>query len=201
MKTVSLSGSPRENVGKKDAKKNRMEGKVPCVIYGGKEQVHFSMDEKNFKRILFTTDVYIIEFDIDGKKFRTTLQDIQYHPVTDKVLHADFLEVTQDIPVKLAIPLTITGSAPGVIKGGKLVQKMRKLKVKGLIDSIPDSFPIDISKLDIGQSIKIRDLSFENIQILESPSEVVVVVKTTRAAAAGTGAEEESAGEEAEKSE
>ncbi|MBU2650487.1 MAG: 50S ribosomal protein L25/general stress protein Ctc [Bacteroidetes bacterium] len=201
MKTVSLSGSPRENVGKKDAKKNRMEGKVPCVIYGGKEQVHFSMDEKNFKKILFTTDVYIIEFDIAGKKFRTILQDIQYHPVTDKVLHADFLEVTQDNPVKLAIPVKITGSAPGVIKGGKLIQKMRKLKVKGLIDSIPESFPIDVSSLDIGQSVKIRDLSFENIQILESPSAVVAVVKTTRAAAAGTGAEEEAEGEEAEKSE
>ncbi len=180
MKTVSMSGSPRENVGKKDAKKQRREGNVPCVLYGGKEQVHFIMDERNFTKILFTPDVFIINLDLDGKSFQAILQDIQYHPVTDKVLHADFLELAEGKPVRIAIPVMLTGSASGIIKGGRLVHKMRKINIKGLIEALPDNVVIDISKLEIGDTIKIKDLTLGKVEMLDLPSEMVVGVRTTR---------------------
>ncbi len=196
MKTVSMSGSLRENVGKKDAKKHRREGNVPCVIYGGKEQVHFYVDERSFANILFTTEVFIINIDLDGKTYQTLLQDVQYHPVTDKVLHADFLELTEGKHVKLAIPVRLEGSASGVIKGGRLVHKMRKIHVKGPIDDIPEEVVIDISKLELGDTIKVKDLGIGNLEHLDIPSEMVVGVRTTRVVVEEE--EEEEEGEEGE---
>jgi large subunit ribosomal protein L25 len=111
MKTVSLSGSPRENVGKKDAKALRKQGLVPCVIYGGKEQIHFSLDERLFQNIVFTPEACFVEVELAGKKHYTILQDVQYHPVSDKILHADFLEMTEGKPVKLNIPLRLEGTS------------------------------------------------------------------------------------------
>ncbi len=191
MKTVSLSGSLRENVGKEDARKNRRKGNVPCVIYGGKEQIHFQMDERQFKDIIFTAEVFIIDIDIDGKPYKTILQDIQYHPVTDRILHADFLEVVPGKPVKIGIPVKLKGTAPGIIKGGKLFKKLRKLFVKGLIEDLPEFFEIDISSLDIGDSVVIRDLSYDKLELLNAHSEVVVSVRTTRVASTEEEEEEE----------
>ena len=191
-----MSGSPRENVGKKDAKKHRKEGNVPCVIYGGKEQIHFTLDERSFAKFLFTPEVYLINIELDGKTYSTILQDIQYHPVTDKILHADFLELLDGKPVKLAIPVRLTGSATGVIKGGRLVHKARKLLVKGLVDDIPDEVVIDISKLEIGDSIKVNDLTIDGVELLDIPTEMVVGVRTTRIVV-----EEEEEEEEAEEGE
>merc|ERR1711991_623833 len=151
----SLSGSPRENVGKKDAKKNRKLGKVPCVLYGGKEQTHFIAEEKDFKNIIFTPEVFIINLNIDGKEVQAVLQDIQYHPVTDRILHVDFLEVIPGKPVTVAIPVAIEGNAPGVMKGGKLRIKIRKMGVSALAENLPDQIVIDISKLDIGNGVKV----------------------------------------------
>ncbi|MEA3480115.1 MAG: 50S ribosomal protein L25/general stress protein Ctc [Bacteroidota bacterium] len=196
METVSMSGSLRENVGKKDAKKQRKEGNVPCVLYGGKEQVHFTMDERNFTKILFTPNVFIINLDLDGKPFQTVLQDIQYHPVTDKVLHADFLELAESKPVRIAIPVRLTGSASGIIKGGRLVHKMRKINIKALIDNLPDEVVIDISKLEIGDTIKIKDLTLGKVEMLDLPSEMVVGVRTTRVVVEEEEEEEEEEGEE-----
>jgi large subunit ribosomal protein L25 len=196
MKTVSMSGSPRENVGKKDAKKHRREGNVPCVIYGGKEQIHFTVDERNFTNFLFTPEVFIINIELDGTTYSTILQDIQYHPVTDKVLHADFLELVEGKPVKLAIPVRLTGSAAGVIKGGRLVHKARKLSVRGLVEDFPDEVVIDISKLEIGDTIKVKDLRIDNIELLDIPTEMVVGVRTTRVVVEEE--EEEEEGEEGE---
>ena len=120
MKTVSLSGSLRENVGKKDTKALRKAEMVPCVMYGaGEEQVHFATPAKNFSKILFTPETYIIDFDVNGKNYKTILQDIQYHPVTDQVLHADFLIVKEDKPVTVVLPIALEGSAAGVMRGGK----------------------------------------------------------------------------------
>ena len=195
MKSVSLSGSLRENVGKEDAKKSRKEGNVPCVIYGGKEQVHFQMDERQFKDIVFTAEVFIIDIEINGKTYKTILQDIQYHPVTDRILHADFLEVVPEKPVKIGIPVKLKGTAPGIIKGGKLFKNMRKLLVKGLVEDLPEFFEIDISSLEINDSVVIRDLSFDKLELLDVPSEVVVAVRTTRVAAADEVEEEEEEGE------
>jgi large subunit ribosomal protein L25 len=191
MKTVSMSGALRAHVGKKDAKSHRKEGKVPCVIYGGKEQIHFTTEEKAFTKILFTPEVYLIHLDIDGKKHHVVLQDIQYHPVTDKVLHADFLEVVPNKPIKTAIPVQIEGNAPGVIQGGRLFKKIRKLKVQGVADKLPDYIVINIDKLNLGDSIKVKDLKMDNITFLDFPNSQIVAVKAGRGAGMGEEPEEE----------
>ncbi len=191
MKTVSLSGTPRAYVGKKDAKKLRREGKVPCVIYGGKEQKHFYLDQKDFKKIIFTPEVFIIKIDLEGTVYETILQDIQYHPVSDFVLHADFLELVPGRAVTLAIPVELQGTAPGVVKGGKLNLKLRKLRMKGLVENMPEHVVLDISKLDIGKSIKVKDIEIEKVQLLEPANAVVVGVKAARGLSAAELAEEE----------
>ncbi len=182
MKTVSLSGSLRENVGKKDAKKMRREEKVPCVIYGGKEQVHFVLPEKDFKKILFTPEAFNILITIDGKEYSTILQEVQYHPVSDRVMHADFMEIIAGKPITVSIPVQYEGTAPGIIKGGRLTTAMRKMRLKGLLENIPEVITLDISKLDIGNSIKVRDIHPENLQLLDIQGAVVVSVKTARGA-------------------
>lgn len=197
MKTVSLSGTPRAYVGKKDAKKQRREGKIPCVMYGGEKQIHFTIEENKFNKIIFTPDVYAIKLNLDGKEFDAILQDIQYHPVQDHVLHADFLEVIPGKPVKVAIPIKTVGNAPGVIAGGVLFLKMKKLLLEGLLENIPEIIEVDISKLKIGDSILVKDLSIENINILSIANEAVATVKTARAAMMSVPEEdEEEEGEE-----
>jgi len=180
MKSVSLSGSLRENVGKKDAKKQRKEGKVPCVVYGGKEQIHFTIEELAFGSIIFTPEVYIVNLNIDGKEVRAILQEVQYHPVTDKPLHADFLQVFDDKVLSVAIPTKLVGDSIGVMKGGKLIHKMHRVVVKGLINDIPDAIEVDITKLDIGKSIKIRDLSIDKLVLTDPVNSVIVRTKTAR---------------------
>jgi large subunit ribosomal protein L25 len=191
MKTVSLSGSLRENVGKKDAKKHRKEGNVPCVLYGGKEQVHFIVNDFEFGKLIFTPEVNLVNLDIEGKTTLAILQDVQYHPVTDKVLHADFLVVNDDKPITVGLPIKTTGVSPGVLAGGKLVKKMRKLVVKGLVADVPEIITIDISKMGIPSSIKVKDISIDGLSLLDVPSAVVLSVKAARGAAAEGGAEEE----------
>lgn len=193
MKTVSLSGSPRGNVGKKDAKQARKEGKVPCVVYGGQEQVHFYLEETDFKTILFTPDTYRIKLNVEQKEHDVILQDIQYHPVTDSVLHADFFEISADKPLKVSIPVELTGTSKGVLRGGKLVMKFRKLLVKGLIGNIPDKIVVNITKLDIGASIKISDVKVENVELLDPRNAMVVTVRTARVVAAADEEDEEGA--------
>ena len=183
MKTVSMSGALRAHVGKKDAKKHRKEGKVPCVLYGGKEQIHFTIEEKAFAKIIFTPEIYILKLNLDGKEYDAILQDIQYHPVSDKILHADFLELLPGKPFIIGIPVILKGTAPGVIDGGKLHKKLRKLTVKGLADDIPEDITIDIGKMEIGDSVQIKDLKIDNLDLLDIPNSVVVSVKTSRIAA------------------
>ncbi|MBE0661549.1 MAG: 50S ribosomal protein L25/general stress protein Ctc [Bacteroidales bacterium] len=199
MKTVSMSGSLRGNVGKKDAKKARKDGMVPCVLYGGKEQVHFTMTEKAFKPILFTPDAFLINLEVDGKKYDVILQDVQYHPVTDSVLHADFIEIMPGKTIKVSVPVNTVGVSKGVLRGGKLTKKFRKLLVKGLVENIPDSIDVDISKLDIGGSIKVSDVKVKNIDLLDPPSAMVVTVRTARVLALTPEEEEEEAAEAAAK--
>jgi large subunit ribosomal protein L25 len=198
MKTVSLSGSLRENVGKKDAKALRNEGKVPCVLYGGKDQIHFTADAASFKPIIFTPETFLIEIDVDGKKYNTILQDVQYHPLSDKLLHADFLLAPADKPITVYLPVKHKGTSPGVIRGGKLKLKLNKVRVKGLINDLPEYIMVDISKLQIGQSIKVRDLKLENVSFLSPASAVIIDVKMSRGAASED--EEEEEGEEGEAS-
>ncbi len=181
MKTVSISGSLRGNVGKKDAKALRKEGKVPCVIYGGKEQVHFATEELSFKKLIFTPDVNLVSIDVDGKTYNASLQDVQYHPTTDQILHVDFLEIIPGKPITISLPVKITGTSPGVLKGGKLVKKLRKLKVSALAENLPDKVEVDISGLDIANAIKVQDLKYDNITFLDVKTSVVVSVAATRA--------------------
>ncbi len=198
MKKVSVSGSPRENVGKKDAKRLRREGFVPCVIYGGKEQIQFYTSEKSFKDIVYTPDACIVEIDISGKKIEAVLQDIQFHPVTDNILHADFLEVFKEKPVKMALPIKVMGDSPGVIAGGKMLVKRRRLDVRALPDKLPAEIDVDISTLDIGDSVVVGDLEIEDVEFVDPDNSVVVIVKSARAAMMAPVEPEEEEGEEEE---
>lgn len=188
MKSVQLSGSLRANVGKVNAKAVREKGNVPCVIYGGKEQIHFEADIRAFKPVIFTPNAHIVEIDLGGKVYKTVLQEAQYHKINDKLIHADFLEIQDGKPVTANIPVVITGQSEGVKKGGKLVLKMRKLKARGIAATLPDSIEIDITKLDIGDSIAVGDITVKDTVLLNAKNVSVVSVTTTRAVAAETNA-------------
>ena len=180
MKSVSVSGSLRKNVGKKDAKEQRKNGLVPCVLYGGEKQLPLLVDEKSFKDLIYTPEVRYVELEIDGQSCKAIIQDAQYHPVTDKLLHVDFLEVVEGKPVIIDIPLHTTGNSPGVMRGGKLAKQVRKLKVKGLLEHIPENITVDISNLDILDTIKVEDIKIDNISIMDNPSTVIVIVLSSR---------------------
>jgi large subunit ribosomal protein L25 len=180
MKSVSLSGSLRENVGKKDAKKNRREFMIPCVLYGGKEQVHFIIDEKALVKAMHTPVVYTFNLNISGKEYSTIIQDVQYHPVTDRMLHVDFLEILPEKQVTIGIPVKIIGTAPGVLRGGRLIKKMRKLLVKALVQDLPDEVVISIDGLEIGDSVKVSDTKMDKVTFLDPASSVIVGVRTAR---------------------
>ena len=190
MKVVSLSGSLRENVGKKDAKALRRAEMVPCVMYGaGQEQIHFATEAKNFKKILFTPECYIINFTINGKTYSTILQEAQYHPVTDAVMHADFLIVNENNPITVVLPIALEGTPAGVMRGGKMKQGIKKIKVSGLIKDLPDYVRINISGLNINEAIKVKDLAIENVTPVTPGYTVIAAVNTAR----GVVAEEEAA--------
>ena len=182
MNSVSLSGSLRENVGKKDAKKLRAHGLVPCVIYGNGREVRFYTDAKSFKTILFTPETYIIDFTIEGQVYRTILQDIQYHPLSDAVMHADFLEVTEEKPITVTLPVRTEGTSPGVMRGGKLKVRIPRLKVKGLIKDLPAFVMVNISELNVNQAIRVKDLTIENVTPLVAPNNIVCDVKAKKSA-------------------
>lgn len=203
MKQVSLSGSLRGNVGKKDARKNRKDGKVPCVIYGGTEQVHFVGEEKAIAKFLFSPEVFIVKIGIGPQAYETIIQDIQFHPVTDRLLHVDFLEINPEKPVTIAIPVHTAGTPKGVLRGGKMDKKMRKLKVRALAKDLPDDITVNIEELEIGQSVKVGDVKVDNVAFLDSPNNVIVAVRTARQVVeeAAPGAEGAAAPAEGEKKE
>jgi large subunit ribosomal protein L25 len=180
MKTVSLSGSPRVSVGKKDAAQLRRDGNVPCVLYGGENQTHFQVNEIAMAKLVNTPDVFQFELEIDGTTVKAIVQDIQFHPLTDRVVHVDFLQLFDDKMLKIAMPVRLTGSAIGVRNGGRLMQNFRRLKLIGLPGEIPEAIEIDIAKLRIGHSIRVSELSFGGIKFLDPASAVVVGVKTAR---------------------
>ncbi len=198
MESIELKGAVRESIGKKDSKKLRREEKTPCVLYGGKENVHFSVEKQSLKKLVYTPNVYLVDLEIDGAKHRAILKDLQFHPVSEEILHIDFLEVFEDKKVEISVPVMLKGLAAGVKAGGKLQVLNRKLKVEALPKDLPDTLDIDITDLALGKSIKVGDVSFENIEMLNAKNTVIASVKLTRAAkgAAAEGAEEE--GEEAE---
>lgn len=180
MKSVSMSGSLRENVGKKDAKAQRNQGFIPCVIYGGEKQLRFVVDEKQFQSIIYTPEVKYAELDINGEKHIAIIKETQFHPITDKLLHVDFLEVVDGKEISIGIPVRIEGTSPGVLRGGKLAKKVRKLKVRGELKNIPENITLNISSLDINDTIKVSDIKIEGLTLIENPGTVVVTVLSTR---------------------
>jgi large subunit ribosomal protein L25 len=181
MKTVSISGSPRVSVGKKDAKALRANGNVPCTLYGGTDQINFFAPYNDFRHVVYTPDVNKVVVKVDGKEYETLLQEIQFHPVNDKIMHIDFLQLFPDKPVIIDIPVVITGSSAGVKAGGKMAVITRKLKIKALPAHLPDFISVDISSLEIGQSKRVGDLTLENVHFLDTPNRVIVAVQMTRA--------------------
>jgi len=201
MKIVSMSGSPRENVGKKDAKKMRNAGLIPSVIYGGKEQHHIAISVKHFKDLVFSHEIAFVKIDVEGKEYNAILQDIQYHPVSDNIMHADFLELVEGKQIVMGVPVKTTGTAPGILAGGKLQTKLRKIKIKALPEDMPEAITLDISELNIGNSIKVKEVEVEKASLLDAPNAVVVAVKVTRAAVSADMAEEGEEGEATEATE
>jgi large subunit ribosomal protein L25 len=182
MKTFKLSGEVRQDVGKKATKAVRRAETVPCVLYGGKENVHFTVTQSNVRKLIYTPEVYIIELTAGETKTNAVIKELQFHPVTDKLIHMDFLEVTDDKPVVIDLPVKLTGLAEGVKAGGKLSLEMRKLKVKGIYTELPENIVVDVSKLGLGKSIQVGKLSFDKFELLNTKNAVVAQVKLTRAA-------------------
>jgi large subunit ribosomal protein L25 len=181
MKSIAISGSPRENVGKRDAKELRYEGKVPAVLYGGKNQIHFSVSASDLKSLVYTPEVSFVALDVAGVKAQAIIQDVHFHPLTDLPLHVDFLELDEKKPVVMQIPVKLTGTSPGVKIGGKLVQKLRKLRVKALPKDMTQNVEVSISKLDVGKSVGVGSLKFDNFSIINNPEDTIVSVTMSRA--------------------
>jgi large subunit ribosomal protein L25 len=188
MKTILLKGEKRSDIGTKSSKELRTEGKVPCVLYGKDTLEHFFIYEADFKNLVYTPNTYKVKLDVQGDTYNAILQDIQFHPVSDVILHADFFKVDPSKPVSIQIPIDIVGNAPGVRAGGKLVKKISKMQVKGLINHLPDSIEVNISKLELGQSVKVKDLQVEGFEILDAQENAIVTCKMTRASIAAAAA-------------
>ena len=191
MKTVTLSGSPRENVGKQHAADLRRNERIPAVLYGGEKQIHFSISENDAKKLIFTPNVYIVELEIKGEKVKAIVQESQLHPVTDRILHIDFLQILDNKPFKIKIPVRLEGFSRGVQNGGRLRQNFRKLKVLGLEQDMPEAVVIDITSLRIGHKRRVSDLSIPGIKFLDPLNAVVVGVQTARTAIADDDDEDE----------
>jgi len=180
MKTIEINALRRTETGKKVSKKLRSEDNVPCVMYGGEEVIHFYSHENNFKNLVYSPNVYVVNFTIDGKTYKAVLQDIQFQPVTDKITHIDFVQVFDDKPVVMNIPIKVYGESIGIKAGGKLRLKRRTIKVRGFLKDLPDVLEIDITNLSIGMSIKIHELTFSKLEILDPPRAMVVAVISSR---------------------
>jgi len=182
MKTIEIKGSFRTELGKKSSKHIRKTGNVPCVIYGKKENIHFHAHENSFKSLVYTPEAHLVKLSIDDKEYNAVLKDMQFHPVNDKIMHADFIEILDNKPVVINIPIKVSGDSAGVIAGGKLSIKRRTLKVKGLPLDLPESLPIDITDLKIHESFKVGDLSYDKIELLDAKKSMVLTIATSRVA-------------------
>jgi large subunit ribosomal protein L25 len=180
MKSLAISAKTREKVGKSDSKALRNQGKVPCVLYGGEKQVSFYAHENDFRKLVYTSDVFLVELDVDGTKFSAIMQDIQFHPVTDRILHIDFLQVFDDKEITVSIPVKLTGLSIGVRNGGNLMHRRKSIITRALPANLPDAITIDISDLKIGMFVYIKDLRSDVYDFLAADNSVVVGVKTAR---------------------
>jgi large subunit ribosomal protein L25 len=181
MRTVEIIGYKRANLGKSDAKKLRADSNVPCVLYGGEEQIHFYSPMILFRDLVYTPEAAFVKLNIEGQEYSAILQDIQFHPVSEIILHADFLLLVDDKPIKMDIPVKFVGTAPGIVAGGKLMIKLRSIRIKATPANMPESITLDISGLQLGKAIKISSIEIENFEILNSPRVTVATVDIPRA--------------------
>jgi len=185
MKKAQLSGSLRANVGKKDAASLRLAGMVPCVIYGQGTQTHFAVKRTELDKIVYSPEVFQVELDLDGKKVTGIIQELQQHPTKDTIQHVDFLELSDSKKVRVKLPVRLTGSARGVLAGGKLMTVFRNLQCVGLPGDLPEAITLDIAKLKIGMSIRVKNIEIPGVTILDPANAVVVSVKMARGAVKG----------------
>ena len=198
MKSITIQGTKRESVGKKSTKALRDAELVPCVVYGGEQPLNFSTAEKSFKNLVYTPEAHTVVIELDGKKIEAVLQDIQFHPITDKILHADFYQLSADKPVVMSVPVRITGRAKGVVSGGVLRQSFRKLTLKAIPANLPDEIVVDVTPLRIGNKLYVGDIKNEKYTFMHPDNAVIAAVKTSRNAMKGGAAVEEDDEEETE---
>ncbi len=191
MKTVEIIGYNRANLGKKEAKRLRLEAMVPAVLYGGEKQIHFYAPMILFRPLVYSGDAHFVKLNIEGDEFEAILQDVAFHPVSEIILHADFLQLHRGKTIKMDIPVHLSGTAPGVTKGGTLIHKRRALTVKALPKDMPEFIEVDISDLDFGKAVKVETVSLENIEILDTPQASIAVVEIPRALRGKTDEDEE----------
>ncbi len=181
MKSLTISGNKRVKAGKSANYQLRSQGFVPCNLYGEKaENIEFSVFQADFKDLVYSPDTFKVELDIDGERFTSVLQEIQFHPLSEEIIHADFVRISDDKPIKIQLPINFTGNSTGVRAGGKLIKKLRNLKVKGIPAELPDFIEVDITELDLGKSIKVSEISAGNLEILNSPNNPVATVEIPR---------------------
>lgn len=181
MKKIEIVGYQRANLGRTESQAIRAEGNVPCVLYGGQEQVHFYAPAILFRDLLYSPNIYEVALNIEGDLYRAILQEAQFHPVSDALLHADFLLVADGKAIKIAVPVRTVGTAPGVQKGGTLVTRVRKLRVRGVIENIPDFIDVDVSGLDLGKSVRVGQIPVSGIEMLEEATNPVASIEIPRA--------------------
>lgn len=194
MKSITIEGTLRADLGSKFARQLRTDGNVPCVIYGGEEPVHFYAPEGDFRHLIYTPEAHIVEVKVDGKTIKAVMQDLQFHPVSDKLIHVDFIQLVDGKAVSMDIPVVLQGNARGVRNGGKLKMNLRKLRVKATEENLPESIVLDIENLRIGESVKVEEAPKGPFEILNAASAVIVSIKTARNAVEDE--EEEEEGEE-----
>ena len=185
MKSITIQGTKRESVGKKSTKALRDAELVPCVVYGGTETLNFSAEERSFKGLVYTPEAHTVSIEVDGQTIPAVLQDIQFHPLTDKILHADFYQLSEDKPVVMEVPVRLTGRSKGVVAGGAMRQSFRKLKLKALPSNLPDEIVVDVTPLKIGNKLYVGDIKTNNFTFMHPDNAVVVAVKMSRTAMKG----------------
>lgn len=204
MKVIALKGDVRDGLGKSATKKVRKEGKVPCVIYGKNENLNFSVYQADFKHLVYTPNTFLVQVSVGGNVKLAKVQELQFHPVSEDIIHADFYEVDDKSPLSISVPVKIVGNSPGVIAGGKLQLKIKKLNVSGLIADLPEFIEVDINDLEIGKSVKVKDIQVDKLQLLNSENNSIVscvVTRAARSAADGETEEEDATSEEGEATE
>lgn len=195
MKAIEIIGYNRANLGKSESKKLRDQGMIPCVVYGGDKQVHFYSPAILFRELVYTSEAHFVKLNIEGEEMDCIMQDIQFHPVSENILHVDFFQWFAGTPIKMDIPVHLVGTSPGVANGGTLIHKRRMLTIKALPKNMPEHINVDLGALDFGKAVKVQDVPSVDFEITDTPQASIAVVEVPRALR-GKGEDEEEEGEE-----